>query len=63
MFTPIHRALGLPAGDLTYELIDLAVAHGVQECSDLDWKAKAYNPKEKPKWEEEAAKDLSLIHI
>ncbi|MBF4459390.1 ATP-binding protein [Pseudoclavibacter sp. VKM Ac-2867] len=37
-FTAIHRALGLPPGPLTDEMIEGAVAEGVAEATDLDWK-------------------------
>jgi Putative DNA-binding domain len=38
-FTALHRALGLPPGPLTDELLDAAVAAGVAETDDLDWKS------------------------
>lgn len=38
-FTALHRALGLPPSPLTDELLDAAVAAGVTEASDLDWKS------------------------
>jgi hypothetical protein len=38
-FTALHRALGLPPGPLSDDLIDAAVAAGVPETDDLDWKA------------------------
>lgn len=38
-FTALHRALGLQPGPLTDELLDAAVAAGVEETSDLDWKS------------------------
>jgi hypothetical protein len=37
-FTALHRALGVGPGPLTDELLDAAVAAGVAETSDLDWK-------------------------
>lgn len=57
MFTPIHRALGLEAGNATIDLIQQAVDHGVEETADLDWKQAVYDSR-KPKWDEEAAKDI-----
>lgn len=51
MFTPIHRALGLEASDLSLDLIEQAVEHGVEESNDLDWKKTPYNVKH-PKWDE-----------
>lgn len=38
-FTPLHRALGLPPGPLTDEILSDAVERGVTETDDLDWKA------------------------
>lgn len=37
-FTPLHRALGRQPSDLTDEILNDAVAHGVAETDDLDWK-------------------------
>lgn len=37
-FTALHRALGVGPGPLTDELLDAAVAAGVAESNDLDWK-------------------------
>lgn len=36
--TPIHRALGMPGGELTSEMLDDAVSAGVEETAELDWK-------------------------
>ncbi|WP_165241519.1 helix-turn-helix domain-containing protein [Corynebacterium lizhenjunii] len=60
MFTPIHRALGIEAGELNSELIQKAIDERVEEASDLDWKRDFYNPKH-PGWDEEAAKDLAAM--
>ncbi|MEU9686763.1 AlbA family DNA-binding domain-containing protein [Amycolatopsis japonica] len=38
LFTPLHRELGLPAGPLTNEMLDQAIAAGIAETDDLDWK-------------------------
>jgi hypothetical protein len=38
-FTALHRALGIGPGALTDELLDAAVAAGVTETNDLDWKS------------------------
>jgi hypothetical protein len=38
-FTPLHRALGLLPGPLTSEMLDAAVAAGITETDDLDWKS------------------------
>jgi len=37
-FTALHRALGLPPGPLSIEMLDAAVEAGVHEMADLDWK-------------------------
>lgn len=60
MFTPIHRALGLKAGNATIDLIQQAVDHGVEETADLDWKQAVYDSR-KPNWDEEAAKDIAAM--
>lgn len=60
MFTPIHRALGLEASDVSFDLIELAVEKGVEETADLDWKQAPYSKKD-PKWQEEAAKDIAAM--
>jgi hypothetical protein len=38
-FTALHRSLGFRPGPLTDELLDAAVAAGVTETHDLDWKS------------------------
>lgn len=38
-FTPLHRVLGLQPSDLTDEILDAAIAAGVQETGDIDWKS------------------------
>lgn len=38
-FTPLHHSLGLTPSPLTDELLDAAVAAGVTETDDLDWKS------------------------
>lgn len=60
MFTPIHRALGLEAGNASIDLIQQAIGHGVEETSDLDWKQSVYNSR-RPNWDEEAAKDIAAM--
>ncbi|MYS84618.1 ATP-binding protein [Streptomyces sp. SID5474] len=39
VFTALHRVLGLPPGPLTDDMLDAAVAAGVAETDDLDWKS------------------------
>jgi hypothetical protein len=38
-FTALHRALGIEPGPMTDEILDAAVAAGVSESDDLDWKS------------------------
>lgn len=38
-FTALHRALGVPPGPLTSELLDRAIDEHVVETDDLDWKS------------------------
>lgn len=38
-FTALHRLLGRAPGPLTDDLIDEAVATGLAETDDLDWKS------------------------
>lgn len=38
-FTALHRYLGDPPGALTNEMIDRAIAQGLRETDDLDWKS------------------------
>lgn len=38
-FTALHRAVGAAPGPLTGEILDAAVAAGVAESNDLDWKS------------------------
>lgn len=60
MFTPIHQALGLEPGELSIELIERAVEHGVQESTSLDWKSEFYDSR-RPGWDDEAAKDIAAM--
>ena len=39
VFTPLHRNLGLAPSELTDELLNEAIAAGVTESDDLDWKS------------------------
>lgn len=39
MFNALHRALGVPPGPLTDQMIDDAIAVGLKESDELDWKA------------------------
>ncbi|MGS2664599.1 AlbA family DNA-binding domain-containing protein [Corynebacterium glucuronolyticum] len=60
MYTPIHRALGWEAGELTFDLIKHAIEQNVPETSDLDWKRKLYNCKGDES-QEEVAKDIAAM--
>ena len=60
MFTPIHRALGLEPGDLTLELIEMAIEEGLEETADFDMKRVVPNLKE-DKSKQEIAKDIAAM--
>ncbi|MBP3088490.1 ATP-binding protein [Corynebacterium sp. sy017] len=60
VFTPIHRALGFTAGDISLELFKQATQNHVEEVADLDWKREFYSFQDK-KWEEKAAKDIAAM--
>lgn len=60
MYTPIHRALDLEPGDLTYEMLEHAVQQGIRESEDLDWKQVPPPQAGKP-WQEEFAKDVAAM--
>lgn len=38
-FTALHRLLGVPAGPITNDMITAAIAAGLSETDDLDWKS------------------------
>jgi hypothetical protein len=44
-YTAVHRELGIPAQDLTWEHIEAVLAQRVRERADLDWKREAYGSK------------------
>lgn len=44
LFTALHRVLGRPPGPLTDDMVDQAVAQGVAETTDLDWKGELPPP-------------------
>lgn len=44
VFSPIHRALGLPPGEMSLTLIEQAIKNRVEESTDLDWKQHLYDP-------------------
>lgn len=60
MFTPIHRALGLEPGTLTWQMLEQAVEKKVEETADLDWKQSVYDSRN-PQWQDEAAKDIAAM--
>lgn len=60
MFTPIHRELGIPPGELTLGILQQAVDSRVEETADLDWKRSIYD-RRKPGWDYEAAKDIAAM--
>lgn len=61
LFTPIHRALSREPGELTHDLIDAAVAAGVREADDLDWKKTLPHASGNPEWDQEFAKDVAAM--
>lgn len=60
VFSPIHRALGIPAGEISFDIIEQAIENRVEESADLDWKQEVYDCRN-PKWREEAAKDIAAM--
>lgn len=48
-FTALHRLLGLPPQPITNEMIDAAVAAGISEAADLDWKSELPPIRDLPK--------------
>ncbi len=40
LYTPLHRILGEPPGPLSETMIDAAIEQGIEESSELDWKAR-----------------------
>lgn len=60
MFTPIHKALGIDGGELTIELFDRAVEHGVGEKANLDWKRRLHE-EDQSGWRDEIAKDFAAM--
>lgn len=58
-FTPIHQALGAQPGPLTAEMLDEAIAAGIEESDQLDWKADL--PPEKALSQSDVIKDLAAF--
>ena len=58
-FTALHRALGRQPGPLTDDMLDDAVAQGVAETDDLDWKAEL--PPEKQLAQSDTVKDIAAM--
>jgi len=46
LYTPLHQLLGLEAGPLTEQMIDAAIAQGLVESDQLDWKKQLPNQRE-----------------
>jgi len=59
VFTALHRALGLAPTPLSDDLLDAAVAAGVVETSDLDWKSEL--PPEKGLPQTDFPKDVAAM--
>ena len=58
-FTALHRAVGAEPGPITNELLDEAVEQGVQETTDLDWKAEL--PQARDLRNSDFAKDVAAM--
>ncbi|UOQ88716.1 ATP-binding protein [Agromyces endophyticus] len=59
LHTPLHRALGERPGPLTDQMIDDAVAQGIGENDELDWKTAL--PPEKEFRESDIVKDIAAF--
>ncbi|MCW3041513.1 MAG: transcriptional regulator, partial [Solirubrobacterales bacterium] len=59
LHTPLHRALGERPGPLTEQMIDDAVAQGIGETDDLDWKKVL--PPEKDFRDSDIVKDIAAF--
>ena len=59
-WSPIHEALGLSPGPLTWEVLQCAVERRLRETDDLDWKKTIYHSSD-PKWQYEASKDFAAM--
>ncbi|QYG11380.1 helix-turn-helix domain-containing protein [Microbacterium sp. PAMC22086] len=59
LHTSLHRALGENPGDLTDQMIDDAVAQGIEEADDLDWKKTL--PAEKDFRDSDIVKDIAAF--
>lgn len=59
LFTALHRELGLQPGPLTNEMLDQAIAAGVAETDDLDWKKSLPDAKGLPN--SEVPKDIAAM--
>lgn len=58
-FTALHRALGHQPGPLTNEMLEDAVARGVAEADDLDWKDRA--PAHRDLAQSDTVKDIAAM--
>lgn len=58
-FTPLHRALGVSAGPITFEMLEQAIEIGVPENEELDWK-RGLPPAEKFK-DSDIVKDIAAM--
>ncbi|MGW7425866.1 AlbA family DNA-binding domain-containing protein [Streptomyces sp. NPDC054813] len=56
-YTSLHRAIGVPPGPVTAEMLEQAVALGLSEAEDLDWKQDADDVKDN----RETAKDFAAL--
>lgn len=60
VFTSLHRALGIPASELSFAMLNQAVENGVTEQTDLDWKLKFPDSRD-PSAKAEFAKDIAAM--
>jgi predicted HTH transcriptional regulator len=58
-FTALHRLLGRPPGPLTDEMLEDAVAQGIAETDDLDWKKPP--PEERDLAQSDTLKDIAAM--
>lgn len=58
-FTGLHRALGIEAQEITFEMVERAVQEGVRETYDLDWKSEL--PDQKKLMTSDLPKDVAAM--
>lgn len=58
-FTGLHRALGIEAQEITFDMVERAVQEGVRETYDLDWKSEL--PEQKKLMTSDLPKDVAAM--